>query len=105
MATSYSSGDKFYIDPGKLLPLERFLPQPKYVCFSLSRCIRDLISSEFVHLKKLLSKCQHFYSLTRNYLLCILFLLISNYGRQFVNSRVYMAAAHFVCKNVMFDIA
>lgn len=34
VATSYSSGDKFFIDPAKLLPLERFLPQPKYVCFS-----------------------------------------------------------------------
>ncbi|GAQ78950.1 h/ACA ribonucleoprotein complex subunit 1-like protein [Klebsormidium nitens] len=29
VATSYRSGDKFYIDPAKLLPLERFLPQPK----------------------------------------------------------------------------
>eukprot|EP00878_Enallax_costatus_P003995 GHUV01004218.1.p1 GENE.GHUV01004218.1~~GHUV01004218.1.p1 ORF type:complete len:215 (+),score=40.18 GHUV01004218.1:273-917(+) len=29
VATSYSSGDKFFIDPAKLLPLERFLPQPK----------------------------------------------------------------------------
>ena len=29
VATSYSSGDKFFIDPQKLLPLERFLPQPK----------------------------------------------------------------------------
>ncbi|TQD78810.1 hypothetical protein C1H46_035626 [Malus baccata] len=29
VATSYSQGDKFYIDPMKLLPLERFLPQPK----------------------------------------------------------------------------
>ncbi|XP_043690795.1 putative H/ACA ribonucleoprotein complex subunit 1-like protein 1 isoform X2 [Telopea speciosissima] len=29
VATSYSLGDKFYIDPGKLLPLSRFLPQPK----------------------------------------------------------------------------
>ncbi|KAG4940309.1 hypothetical protein AAZX31_16G038800 [Glycine max] len=29
VATSYSSGDKFYIDPRKLLPLARFLPQPK----------------------------------------------------------------------------
>ena len=29
VATSYSSGDKFYIDPAKLLPLARFLPQPK----------------------------------------------------------------------------
>lgn len=29
VATSYSSGDKFFIDPSKLLPLERFLPQPK----------------------------------------------------------------------------
>lgn len=31
VATSYASGDKFYIDPAKLLPLARFLPQPKYV--------------------------------------------------------------------------
>ena len=29
VATSYSSGDKFFIDPMKLLPLERFLPRPK----------------------------------------------------------------------------
>lgn len=29
VATSYAAGDKFYIDPAKLLPLERFLPQPK----------------------------------------------------------------------------
>ncbi|KAJ8534296.1 hypothetical protein K7X08_007620 [Anisodus acutangulus] len=29
IATSYSAGDKFYIDPAKLLPLARFLPQPK----------------------------------------------------------------------------
>jgi len=34
VATSYSSGDKFYIDPRKLLPLARFLPQPKYVLFT-----------------------------------------------------------------------
>lgn len=33
VATSYSAGDKFYIDPAKLLPLARFLPQPKYVIF------------------------------------------------------------------------
>jgi hypothetical protein len=30
IATSYKEGDKFYIDPMKLLPLSRFLPQPKY---------------------------------------------------------------------------
>ncbi|OAY44368.1 hypothetical protein MANES_08G144000v8 [Manihot esculenta] len=30
VATSYSPGDKFYIDPNKLLPLARFLPQPKH---------------------------------------------------------------------------
>lgn len=35
VATSYAQGDKFYIDPAKLLPLARFLPQPKYVCLSL----------------------------------------------------------------------
>ncbi|EOA31493.1 hypothetical protein CARUB_v10014679mg [Capsella rubella] len=29
VATSYSPGDKFFIDPYKLLPLSRFLPQPK----------------------------------------------------------------------------
>lgn len=29
IATSYKPGDKFYIDPAKLLPLTRFLPQPK----------------------------------------------------------------------------
>ncbi|KAG9150731.1 hypothetical protein Leryth_002896, partial [Lithospermum erythrorhizon] len=29
IATSYNSGDKFFIDPAKLLPLARFLPQPK----------------------------------------------------------------------------
>jgi H/ACA ribonucleoprotein complex subunit 1 len=29
VATSYKAGDKFFIDPMKLLPLERFLPQPK----------------------------------------------------------------------------
>ncbi|KIZ00737.1 H/ACA ribonucleoprotein complex subunit 1 [Monoraphidium neglectum] len=28
-ASSYTSGDKFFIDPMKLLPMERFLPQPK----------------------------------------------------------------------------
>ncbi|MFS7978356.1 putative H/ACA RNP complex subunit Gar1/Naf1, Cbf5-binding domain-containing protein [Helianthus anomalus] len=31
IATSYATGDKFYIDPAKLFPLARFLPQPKYV--------------------------------------------------------------------------
>ncbi|CAI0384815.1 unnamed protein product [Linum tenue] len=29
MASSYAPGDKFFIDPNKLLPLARFLPQPK----------------------------------------------------------------------------
>lgn len=29
VATSYAAGDKFYIDPAKLLPLSRFLTQPK----------------------------------------------------------------------------
>ncbi|XP_073052181.1 H/ACA ribonucleoprotein complex subunit 1-like protein 2 [Primulina eburnea] len=29
VATSYSAGDKFFIDPAKLLPLSRFLSQPK----------------------------------------------------------------------------
>lgn len=39
VATSYSSGDKFYIDPRKLLPLARFLPQPKYGLFA-SHCYK-----------------------------------------------------------------
>ncbi len=29
LAASYASGDKFFIDPYKLLPMDRFLPQPK----------------------------------------------------------------------------
>ncbi len=29
VATSYASGDKFFIDPMKLLPMDRFLPKPK----------------------------------------------------------------------------
>ena len=29
VATSYANGDKFFIDPMKLLPLDRFLPKPK----------------------------------------------------------------------------
>lgn len=45
MATSYNHGDKFYIDPAKLLPLARFLPQPKYVYISslLSISILDVL--------------------------------------------------------------
>lgn len=39
VATSYSAGEKFYIDPSKLLPLARFLPQPKYVCYP---CISNI---------------------------------------------------------------
>ncbi|KAH7512864.1 hypothetical protein FEM48_Zijuj12G0135500 [Ziziphus jujuba var. spinosa] len=31
VATSYSAGDKFFIDPAKLLPLERFLTQPNHM--------------------------------------------------------------------------
>lgn len=34
IATSYAAGDKFYIDPAKLLPLSRFLPQPKFASSS-----------------------------------------------------------------------
>lgn len=44
VATSYGAGDKFYIDPMKLLPLARFLPQPKYVSFQLI-VILDLVLS------------------------------------------------------------
>jgi hypothetical protein len=29
VATSYGTGHKFYIDPFRLLPMERFLPKPK----------------------------------------------------------------------------
>jgi H/ACA ribonucleoprotein complex subunit 1 len=29
VATSFKTGDKFFIGPDKLLPLERFLPKPK----------------------------------------------------------------------------
>ncbi|KAK9903153.1 hypothetical protein M0R45_001212 [Rubus argutus] len=36
VATSYSQGDKFYIDPAKLLPLARFLPQPNLGNFLMS---------------------------------------------------------------------
>ncbi|KAF9670249.1 hypothetical protein SADUNF_Sadunf13G0048700 [Salix dunnii] len=35
VATSYAPGDKFYIDPSKLLPLARFLPQPKLLKLNL----------------------------------------------------------------------
>ncbi|OMO98941.1 H/ACA ribonucleoprotein complex, subunit Gar1/Naf1 [Corchorus olitorius] len=38
VATSYGPGDKFFIDPGKLLPLAKFLPQPKYVCYPFVTC-------------------------------------------------------------------
>ncbi|MQL79054.1 hypothetical protein Taro_011494 [Colocasia esculenta] len=38
IATSHSVGDKFYIDPAKLLPLSRFLPQPKYALSAPSLC-------------------------------------------------------------------
>jgi H/ACA ribonucleoprotein complex subunit 1 len=56
LATAYASGDKFFIDPYKLLPMDRFLPQPKgataprgggrggetstYWCTLLSSCFR-----------------------------------------------------------------
>lgn len=36
VAASYTPGDKFYIDPAKLLPLARFLPQPKYILLFIS---------------------------------------------------------------------
>lgn len=39
IATSYAAGDKFYIDPAKLLPLSRFLPQPKYASSFFFSCI------------------------------------------------------------------
>ena len=29
LPTAYALGDKFFIDPYKLLPMDRFLPQPK----------------------------------------------------------------------------
>ncbi|KAK3384757.1 H/ACA ribonucleoprotein complex, subunit Gar1/Naf1 [Podospora didyma] len=36
-ATSFKSGDKFFIAPEKLLPLERFLPKPKPAPGSVSK--------------------------------------------------------------------
>lgn len=36
-ADSFKDGDKFYIAPDKLLPLERFLPQPKPVGFKVKK--------------------------------------------------------------------
>ncbi|CAN1765280.1 Putative H/ACA ribonucleoprotein complex subunit 1-like protein 1 [Linum perenne] len=38
VANSYSAGDKFFIDPNKLLPLARFLSQPKCHKHSYSDC-------------------------------------------------------------------
>jgi hypothetical protein len=60
IATSYNEGDKFYIDPMKLLPLSRFLPQPKYelvvvyaalfACHFVKMDPRCLIHLFFLHL-------------------------------------------------------
>lgn len=36
VATSFKEGEKFYIGPDKLLPLERFLPKPKAPAGALS---------------------------------------------------------------------
>lgn len=36
-ADSFKDGDKFFIAPDKLLPLERFLPQPKPVGFKVKK--------------------------------------------------------------------
>ncbi|GFY99865.1 H/ACA ribonucleoprotein complex, subunit Gar1/Naf1 protein [Actinidia rufa] len=48
VATSYSAGDKFYIDPAKLLPLARFLSQPKYVSFYFLREVVRFFFSFFL---------------------------------------------------------
>ncbi|CAN1124938.1 Putative H/ACA ribonucleoprotein complex subunit 1-like protein 1 [Linum perenne] len=44
VASSYSPGDKFYIDPNKLLPLARFLSQPKYVFLSFHVSLSAFLS-------------------------------------------------------------
>lgn len=48
VATSYSAGDKFFIDPAKLLPLERFLSQPKYAFPLFQYYGRHLISLFYI---------------------------------------------------------
>lgn len=56
VATSYSAGDKFYIDPRKLLPLARFLPQPKYGSFA--SCCQNLVCLNIMQLVCLLKSCR-----------------------------------------------
>lgn len=43
VATSFKEGDKFYIGPDKLLPLERFLPKPKAPAGTLYRNVVSAI--------------------------------------------------------------
>ncbi|XP_020960464.1 putative H/ACA ribonucleoprotein complex subunit 1-like protein 1 isoform X2 [Arachis ipaensis] len=62
VATSYAAGDKFYIDPRKLLPLARFLPQPNVVNFFLCASILFRVCIFIVSWKS------YYY---RNFLLCL----------------------------------
>jgi rRNA processing protein Gar1 len=41
VATSFKEGDKFYIGPDKLLPLERFLPKPKAAFGTMRSFVTD----------------------------------------------------------------
>ena len=50
VATSYANGDKFYIDPMKLLPLDRFLPKPKGSSAGITKGKLPMLSHRlFVH--------------------------------------------------------
>lgn len=49
VATSYANGDKFYIDPMKLLPLDRFLPKPKGSSAGITKGESFVLSPEPLH--------------------------------------------------------
>eukprot|EP00163_Fabomonas_tropica_P017932 TRINITY_DN3187_c0_g1_i10.p2 TRINITY_DN3187_c0_g1~~TRINITY_DN3187_c0_g1_i10.p2 ORF type:complete len:166 (-),score=32.71 TRINITY_DN3187_c0_g1_i10:788-1285(-) len=49
VATSYKEGDKFFISPDKLLPLQRFLPQPKPIGGGMYTPCLLLILSAYIH--------------------------------------------------------
>ncbi len=48
VATSYANGDKFYIDPMKLLPLDRFLPKPKGSSAGITKGKLPMLSHELL---------------------------------------------------------
>lgn len=50
VATSYANGDKFYIDPMKLLPLDRFLPKPKGSSAGITKGKSQLLAGAFMSL-------------------------------------------------------